>query len=141
MRLGRWALLAIGIAAAACASTIGPIVPSIQVLVVLDSLDDTLRIIPVDTPTVMHKVALNIDIALFGRHALALNGQVAAIGLDGDAYTYTLSPVHQICHVNLDSSPIASLAFADNNGQVYAAIPATNGAPRVHDANLDENSP
>lgn len=131
MQLGRWAVLALGIAAAACASTIGPIVPSVQVLVVLDSLDDTLRVIPVDTPSVMHKVPLNIGIAAYGKHALALNHQLAAIGLGRIAILFSLSsPQHQQCApgVTLDST-IVSLAFADNNGQVYAAVPATNGVP------------
>jgi hypothetical protein len=132
MRLGRWAVLALGIAAAACASTIGPVVPSIQVLVVLDSIDDTLRIIPVDTPNVMHKVPLNIGIAEFGKHALALRGPLAAIGNDRTAILFYLSsPQHQQCApgVTLDASgSIVSLAFADNNGQVYAAI-TTDSAP------------
>jgi hypothetical protein len=134
MRLGRWAVLAIGIAAAACASTIGPIVPSIQVLVVLDSLDDTLRIIPVDTPSVVHKVALNVNIGVFGEHALALNGGIAAIGLGRFAILYNLAPTRVMCIATMDgttTASIASLAFADN-GFVYAAIPGaplTNNVP------------
>ena len=132
MRLGRWALLALGVAAAACAPTIGPIVPSIQVLVVLDSLDDTLRIIPVDSPNVVHKVPLNIGIAAYGKHALALNGRTAAIGIDRTAMSFDLAlGGHQVCTVTLDTIPsaaIVSLAFADN-GYVYAAIPLTNSAP------------
>lgn len=131
MRLGRWAVLALGIAAAACASTIGPVVPSVQVLVVLDSMDDTLRIIPVDTPDVVHKVALNIGIASFGKHALALRGQLAAIGLGRTALLYDLAPLQRRCRVDFADTVgvIVSLAFADNNGQVYAALPATNNAP------------
>lgn len=135
MRLGRWAVLAVGIAAAACASTIGPIVPSIQVLVVLDSLDDTLRIIPVDTPDVVHKVPMNIGIAAFGKHALALRGQLAAIGLNHNVILFDLALQHSKCaQPPLDAGgAIVSLAFADN-GQVYAAIPTTNGAPHFDPA-------
>ena len=127
MRLGRWLVLAIGIAASACASTIGPVVPSIQVLVVLDSMDDTLRIIPVDSPKIVHKVVLGI--AAFNKHALAVSGPVAAIGAAGTAYAVSLTGQRVICTASgLGAGAITALAF-DDNGLVYAAIPSTNGTP------------
>jgi len=128
MRLGRWSLLAFGIAAAACASTIGPVVPSIQVLVVLDSLDDTLRIIPVDSPNVMHKIPLNL--AASDKHALAVRGQYAVISSGANALSIDLVSGHLVCTSpgQLNGAPIGSLAF-DDNGLVYAAVPATNRVP------------
>lgn len=129
MRLGCWSLLALGIAAAACAGTIGPVIPSVQVLVVLDSLDDTLRIIPVDSPGVVHRVALQSG--AFSKHALALRGQFAAIGLGRNALSYDLAARRTICQtVILDPSSLTglinSLAFTDDGSQVLAAITSTN---------------
>ena len=127
MRLGRWYLLAVGIAAAACASTIGPVVPSIQVLVVLDSADDTLRVIPVDSPDVVHKIVLTYPSAAFGRHSLALNGPIAAISHGGSVLTANIVTGSATCDVPISTTnAIASLAF--DNGYVYAASPASNAA-------------
>lgn len=131
MRLGHWAVLAIGIGAAACASTVGPVVSSVQVLVVLDSLGDTLRIIPVDSPGVVHKVRFS-KLAAFGNHALALRGEVAAIGHGGTVLTMDISSGTQFCDQEVAPpgvTAIASLAFSELNGHVYAAIPAINAAP------------
>lgn len=130
MRLGRWGVLVLGIAAAACASTIGPVVPSVEVLVVLDSLDDTLRIIPVDTPDVVHKMVLSLPpIAVFAKNSLALNGQTAAVGLDRYVLFYDLASHQQLCpDATLDAlGVIRSLAFSDK-GLVYAAAPTANSA-------------
>lgn len=129
MRLGRWYLLAVGMAAAACASTIGPVVPSIQVLVVLDSLDDTLRIIPVDSPEVMHKVLVSYPTAAFGKHAMALNGQYAAISHGGAIRLANVVTGSGVCDdVSISATAtISSLAF--DNGYVYAAMPSVNAAP------------
>ncbi len=131
MRLGRWYLLAVGIAAAACASTIGPVVPSIQVVVVLDSLDDTLRIIPVDSPSIVHKVVMSYPTAVFGKHALALNGSIAAISHGGAVRTASVVSGSGTCDTIVASSgAITSLTF--HNGYVYAAVPQSNSnsAPR-----------
>jgi hypothetical protein len=133
MRLRHWGVLALGAAAAACASTIGPVIPSVQVLVVLDSTDDTLRIIPVDSLDVVHKVVLGI--AASDKHALALRGQFAAIGSSGTVAYYDLTSHNGLalsptCESKLDSGNIRSLAF-DGNGVVYAAVPTTNGAPHL----------
>lgn len=127
MRMGRWSLLAVGVIATACAPTIGPVIPSVQVLVVLDSLDDTLRVIPVDSPDVMHRILLNV---VAPKHALALSGQIAAIGLGSSAMTVDLARRRTVCApVPLDPpGPISALSFADN-GFVYAAKPTVNGAP------------
>jgi len=116
MRLGRWALLAVGIAAAACASTIGPVVPSIQVLVVLDSLDDALFIIPVDSPDVAHKVELdyNHNIGFFGKHALALRGTIGVASHGGSVVSFdVVSGLHTCDQEFTLSGGIASLAFSD----------------------------
>jgi hypothetical protein len=131
MRLGRWSFLALGVAAAACASTIGPVVPSIQVLVVLDSLDDTLRIIPVDSPFVVHKLVLNV--AAFSRHALAVRGTTVEIGATGFAYSFDIGyPQRNVCRFDSKSpSPIAALAF-DDGGNVFAAQPASNNVPHYN---------
>jgi hypothetical protein len=136
MRLGHWFLLALGIAAAGSASTIGPVVPSVQVLVVLDSLDGSLLVIPVDSPTIVHKVDLNL--AAFDTHALALRGQFAAIGSGGSqpgssgAITYFNLVNHSVvCAASPGSKgPIAALAF-DDNGRVFGAVPSTNGVPHI----------
>ena len=131
MRLGRWSLLAVGIAVAACASTIGPVVPSIQVLVVLDSLDDTLRIIPVDSPEVMHKVVVSYPTAAFGKHAIALNGQYVAISHGGSVRMASVVTGSGICD-DISVTPTASIAsLTFNNGYVYAAIPQINKAPHI----------
>lgn len=135
MRLRHWGVLALGAAAAACASTIGPVIPSVQVLVVLDSLDDTLRIIPVDSPDVVHKV--NLGLAASDKHALALRGQFAAIGSSGSVAYYDIAggrSLTPVCESKLDPGAIRSLAF-DGNGLVYAAVPATNGAPHLDPTN------
>lgn len=130
MRLGHWGLLAIGVAAAACASTIGPVVSSVQVLVVLDSLTDTLRIIPVDSPDVVHKVRFDPQIATFGNHALALKAQVAAIGRGSTVVTVDVVSGHVFCTTTLASpEPIAALAFSD--ADVYAAQAGSNATPHV----------
>ncbi len=127
MRLGRWAVLALGIAAAACASTIGPVVPSVQVLVVLDSMDDTLRIIPVDTPNVVHKVLLHYDssVALFGKRALAVQGEVGAASHGGFVVSFDVVSGSKSCDIKFSDGPtITSLAFGDD-GNVYV-VDSTN---------------
>jgi hypothetical protein len=137
MRLGHWILLALGIATAACASTIGPVVPSVQVLVVLDSLDDTLRVIPVDSPNVVHKVLLKI--AALDKHAMALRGPFVAIGSGGSregtsgaiSYFRLASPAGLVCSGSpVNHGPIAALTI-DDNGRVFAAIPLSNGVPHI----------
>jgi hypothetical protein len=129
MRLGRWAVLALGIAAAACASTIGPVVPSVQVLVVLDSLDDTLRIIPVDTPDVVHKVLLQYDhsVALFNKRALAVSGEIGAASHGGFVFSFNVVSGSKSCDMYFSNGPtITSLAFGDD-GHVYV-VDSTNNS-------------
>lgn len=126
MRLDRWSLLAVGIAAAACASTIGPVIPSVQVLVVLDSLDDTLRIIPVDSPGVVHKVVLN-SIGAFDKHALAVRGSLGAIAAHGNfAYTVDLISGRLRCTFNSPSPGSIDALIITDNGSVRAAQPLAN---------------
>jgi hypothetical protein len=130
MRLGRLAVFAIGIAAAACSPTIGPVVPSVQVIVVLDSLeaDDMLRIIPVDSPGVVHTVKLNYDksIALFDKHALALNGSLGVASHGGSVVLFDVVTGTAICDKQfVQSGGIASLIFTDPS-TVYVASYGSN---------------
>ena len=124
MRAGRWSVLMIGLSAAGCAPTLGPATPPVEVLVVLDSLDDTLRIIPVDSPGVVHR--LNVGSHAAPTAAFALHGRIAAIGY-GDSVTMFDLGLHQaVCRQQLNGKgPVGSLTF-DNIGRAYAATPSTD---------------
>jgi DNA-binding beta-propeller fold protein YncE len=129
MRAGRLFLLVLGVAAAACAPTLGPATPPVEVLVVLDSMDDSLRIIPVDSPSVVHHILLNTGSGVVA--AFALHNRVAAIGF-GDSVTMLDLGLHQvICTQQLNGKgPIGSLTFADG-GQAYAATPTTDSVTSI----------
>ncbi|HEY3933695.1 MAG TPA: hypothetical protein VGL65_03685 [Gemmatimonadales bacterium] len=127
-RWGLWAAIGIGYLAAACASTIGPVTPPVEVLVVLDSTDDTLRIIPVDSIGVVHHLIITPRTSKIT--ALALHGQVAAISDSDDVMFLDLGSHHSAC---IDGHPVAlnaqgvigSLVFNDD-GQGYASTPSTD---------------
>jgi DNA-binding beta-propeller fold protein YncE len=129
MRAGRWFLLVLGGAAAACAPTLGPATPPVEVLVVLDSLDDSLRIIPVDSPSVVHHILINTGSSVAA--AFALHGRIAAIGF-GDAVTMLDLGLRQvICTQQLNGKgPVGSLTFTDG-GQAYAATPTTDSVALI----------
>jgi hypothetical protein len=125
MRLGHLALLAVGIAAG-CAPTIGTAAAPVEVLVILDSLDDSLRIIPVDSPTIVHTIALTHGEA---PNSMALFGSEVAIGLNSSVEVISLGNHQPICPLTPlgAGAPISALTF-DNNGLGYAAAP---GSKRV----------
>ncbi|MGH7584506.1 MAG: hypothetical protein ACREL5_14915 [Gemmatimonadales bacterium] len=103
-------------------------------LVVLDSLDGTLRIIPVDSPDVVHTVPLNT--AGTPTSALALRGQYAAVAIGGSVEIIDLgAPSHVVCGPNQLSGhgPVTALTFADN-GQGYAAQPTGDAVSRFDPA-------
>ncbi len=95
----------------------------------LDSMDDTVRIIPVDSPDVVHRVVFGL--AAFNKHALAVSGQYAAIGAGTSAYSIDLTSGHLVCQTLNMNGPIASLAFEDAQ-EVDAAVPSVNGAPQFN---------
>lgn len=129
MRGGRWSVLMLGLTVAACAPTLGPTTPPVEVLVVLDSLDDTLRIIPVDSPSVVHHLAINTGAV--AASAFALRGRIAAIGF-GDSVTMLDLGLHQaVCKQQLNGKgPVGSLTFNDR-GQAYAATPTTDSVTLI----------
>ncbi|HEY4322171.1 MAG TPA: hypothetical protein VGM77_13470 [Gemmatimonadales bacterium] len=126
MHLGRWTILAIMGIVAACAPTIGPVTPPVEVLVVLDSLDDSLRIIPVDSPGVVHTIELQPQSGTVV-NALALRGSMAAIGFSDQVEVLDLGNGHQpICGPSsLGEGLISALAFGGGDS-AYAATAASN---------------
>lgn len=124
MRVGRRSLLILGLAAAACAPTLGPATPPVEVLVVLDSLDETIRIVPVDSPSVVHHLAINTG--SIAASAFAIRDRIAAIGF-GDSVMMLDLGMHQVvCKQQLNGrGAVGSLTF-DNAGRAFAATPATD---------------
>jgi hypothetical protein len=127
-----WGAIVVGFIAAACASTIGPVTPPVEVLVVLDSADDTLRIIPVDSTEVVHHLILTPRTSKVT--ALALRGQIAAISDSDDVMLIDLGSHHAACAdgrpVPLNANGvIGALAFGDD-GQGYASTPSTDSVSR-----------
>ena len=129
MRAGRRFLLLVGIALAACAPTLGPTTPPVEVLVVLDSLDETLRIIPVDSPSIVHHLAINTGSV--AASAFALRDRIAAIGF-GDSVTMIDLGTHQtVCKQLLNGKgPVGSLTF-DNVGHAFAGTPKTDSVALI----------
>ena len=128
-RLGRWAILACGIAVAACSPTIGPVVESVQVLVVLDSLDQLLRIIPVDSLNIVHTLAFNTNgsIAL----KMAVSGGLAAIGAGDSVMLVDLAQRRTRCTEKLTGRfPVGAVSF-DDSGQVRTATTQSDVVNRV----------
>lgn len=138
MRWWRGWVVLIGGVVGACAPTIGPTTPPVEVLVVLDSLDDTLRVIPVDSPTVVHRVPLEETGAAMT--ALALNGEIAAIGLNLSGRD-TLDNM-LLMNLGLDvtlcggpiplhgRAPVGAIAFGPG-GEAYAVTPTTDSVATV----------
>jgi hypothetical protein len=133
MRPSRWSLLLLVWLSGACASTIGPTTPPVEALVVLDSLDDTLRIVPVDSANIVHRVPLGLGDAV--ANTLALNGQTAAIGISergnvalDNVVLFDIGAQHQLCGGPIPlhgGAAIGALVYGPA-GEVYAATPSTD---------------
>jgi len=129
MGAGRRFLLLVGIALAACAPTLGPTTPPVEVLVVLDSLDESLRVIPVDSPSVVHHLSINTGSV--AASAFALRDRIAAIGF-GDSVTMVDLGSHQtVCKQLLNGKgPVGALTF-DNVGHAFAGTPKTDSVALI----------
>ena len=125
MRVGRWSLLMLGLSATACAPTLGPSTPPVEVLVVLDSLDEMLRIIPVDSPSVVHHLAINTG--SIAASAFALHDRIAAVGFGDSVMMLDLGLQQIVCKQQLNGrGAVGALTFDNAGGQVYAATPTTD---------------
>jgi len=123
-------VLIAGLLAAACSPTLGPIVESVEVLVVLDSLENNLRIIPVDSPTVVHTIALAPGSA--GAAAFALRGGIAAVGAGDSVAFVDLGRRQPVCTQQLNGKgPVSSIAFSDA-GLLFAATPTTDSVTSIN---------
>lgn len=130
MNVRRHGLLWLALGIAACAPTLGPSTPPVEVLVVMDSVDETLRIIPVDSPTVVHHLAINTGSV--AASAFALRDRVAAIGY-GDSVSAIDLGLHQVvCKQQLNGKgPVGALTF-DDGGRIYAATPTTDSVAFIN---------
>ncbi len=133
MRPRRWSLFLLVWMSGACASTIGPTTPPVEVLVVLDSLDDTLRIVPVDSASVIHRIPLDLGNSV--TTTLALNAQTAAIGVSlhgqgtlDNVVLFDIGTQRAVCGGPIPlhgSGPTGALVYGPA-GEVYAATPTTD---------------
>jgi hypothetical protein len=112
------------VAAMACAPTIGPATPPVEVIVVLDSLEQNLRIIPVDSLDVVHVISLGAPGSV--ATALAVRGELAVVGLSDTVpslLSIDLGLRKSVCTPRvLAASPVGAVAIGDTNA-VYAAQP------------------
>lgn len=131
-RWGVWAAVGVGYLAAACASTIGPVTPPVEVLVVLDSADDTLRIIPVDSTGVVHHLIIAPRTSKVT--ALALHGQIAAISDSDDVMLLDLGSHRAACAdgraVALNANGVVGALVFGDDGQGFASTPSTDSVSR-----------
>lgn len=129
MRLGPACLLLLS-ALGACAPTTGPTALPVEVLVVLDREEQSLRLIAVDSVDAVRTIDLSGSIGSAKPTVMAVRGTTAVIGLgsSGIVVVVDLATRQVVRTVPIQGvGAIAALAISDA-GEVFTAVPTTNDA-------------
>ena len=127
MRLGPACLLLLS-ALGACAPTTGPTALPVEVLVILDREERSLRLIAVDSTNVVKTIDLSGSLGAFKPTVMAVRGTTAVIGLGSAGFVVvvdlaTRRVVRPLIPI-AGSGVVASVALSET-GQGFAAVPAT----------------
>lgn len=132
MRLGPACLLLLS-ALGACAPTTGPTALPVEVLVVLDREERSLRLIATDSTNVSRTIDLSGSLGALKPTVLAVRGTIAIIGLGNSANVLVVDlAVRRVLRMNpvAGVGTIAALAISET-GPGFSAIPATPNGENV----------
>lgn len=132
MRLGPACLLLLS-ALGACAPTTGPAALPVEVLVVLDREERSLRLIATDSTNVSRTIDLSGSLGALKPTVLAVRGTIAILGLGNSANVLVVDlAVRRVLRMNpvAGSGAIAAVALSET-GAGFSSIPGTPNGENV----------